>query len=169
MMENVKSPKRRSTLPVNRKRCRHRRLFSCAIICLFAHLIGKKPPSGSLLGRSRDFWSLVLMLSGLSLPVYLWGQKGRLIMWQRSHGRWLFLMRRKVCLTNYPGGQTTCFSNATFFLSSLPLSHSGYFFSPRLLSTCAEPWHLTLIFAFELALQITMYWLTAITFLFLFV
>lgn len=168
MRENVKSPKRRSMLPVNRKRCRHRRLFSCAVICLLAHLIENKPPSGSLLGRSRDFWSLVLMLSGLSLPVYLWGQKGPLIMWQRSHGRWLFLMRRKVCLTNYPGGQTTCLSNATFLLSS-PLSPTRVIFPPRLLSTRAEPWHLTLIFAFELALQITTYWLTAITFLFLFV
>lgn len=48
-------------------------------------------------------------------------------MWQQSHGRWPSLMRRTVCLTNYPGGQTACFSNAIFFR---PLSHTlGVFFS----------------------------------------
>lgn len=85
-------------------------------------------------------------------------------MWQQSHGCWPSLMKREVCLTNYPGGQTTCFSNATF-LCLLSLSGSGYF-SPRLLGTRAEPWHVELIFAFELALWINMYWLPAITFLF---
>lgn len=77
-------------------------------------------------------------------------------MWQQSHGCWPSLMRRTLCLTNYPGGQTTCFSNAIFFC---PLSHtlSGYF-SPQLLSTRTEPWHAARIFAFELALLITAYW-----------
>lgn len=83
-------------------------------------------------------------------------------MWQQSHGRWTSLMRRKVCLTNYPGGQTTCFSNATFLCL---LSLTQVIFSPRFLGTRAEPWHLMLIFAFELALWIAMYWLPAITFL----
>lgn len=81
-------------------------------------------------------------------------------MWQQSHGRWPFLMRRKVCLTNYPGGQTTCLFWSRIFMSALSLK---LFFS-RLLSICAEPWHLTPIFAFKLALPITTYWLSAITY-----
>lgn len=81
-------------------------------------------------------------------------------MWQQSHGRWPFLMRRKVCLTNYPGGQTTCLFWSRIFMSALSLK---LFFS-RLLSICGEPWHLTPIFAFKLALPITTYWLSAITY-----
>lgn len=77
-------------------------------------------------------------------------------MWQQSHGRWPSLMRRTVCLTNYPGGQTACFSNAIFF-RPLSHTHSG-FFSPQFLSTRTEPWHVMRIFAFELALLITAYW-----------
>lgn len=86
-------------------------------------------------------------------------------MWQQSHGRWPFLMRRKVCLTNYPGGQTTCFSSATF---SCLLSPTQVIFLLWSWSRATEPWHLKLIFAFELALPISMYWLFAACFLLLY-
>lgn len=86
-------------------------------------------------------------------------------MWQQSHGRWPFLMRRKVCLTNYPGGQTTCLSSATF---SCLLSPTQVVFLLWSWSRATEPWHPKLIFAFELALPISMYWLFAACFLWLY-
>ncbi len=64
-----------STLTANREHCHHSSHFMR--FNLFIRTPDReKPPSGSPFVRGRDFWSLVLMLSGLSLLVYLWGQRG---------------------------------------------------------------------------------------------
>lgn len=117
---------------------------------LLAYLMGRsRAPTGSLFVRGRDLWRSDLMLSGLSLLVYLGGQKARLIMWQRSHGCWPSLMRRKVCLTNYPGGRSTCFfffpaAYFHFFRSPFHTRLLFSFFSPppQLVSARTELWHL---------------------------
>lgn len=76
-------------------------------------------------------------------------------MWQQSHGRWPSLMRRKVCLTNYPGGRGTRFSRGMFSFSVFfPFA---LLFPPQFESTRAELRCLRREFAFELALRITKY------------